>query len=280
MTQDNIQTAIDAGKGLAAKVEIILGIPTLVGPHGALPLAEVLKLSDARASEPRRRTGTATLQAIDSFCEHVNRFKSEASAVFADEANRQFVGVLNYHPSGAESAPAWGDHRALYKCPLSDEWKTWGGGEERRASQDQFALWLDAHDRDLATNTADANGNPYPSPADLMTLAATLEAYSNSKSRRTRDPANGRISVEYTAEDGVKGGLVTIPRAFAIRIPVFTDSALAPIEVRLRVEISDGKAAFVFGIHDATKVLRAAFGDLVQLVRDAVALPVFIGTPE
>ena len=97
MEINGIQAAIDAGKLLAAHVEVIDGVTCIVTPNGAAPIPAVAALQD----KPRRRTGTAQLQSSVSFCDHVNRFKSESSAIFADEKGRQFVGVLNYHPAGA-----------------------------------------------------------------------------------------------------------------------------------------------------------------------------------
>jgi uncharacterized protein YfdQ (DUF2303 family) len=278
--KNNAQTILDAGKGLAAKVQDVAGIPCIVTPTGCEPARSAIDLADARADKPRRRKGTANLQSIDSFTDHVNRFKGGPSAIFADAANRKFLGVLNYHPAGAEqSDAAWGDHRAVYPCPLSPEWSMWGGGSEKSLGQDAFAFFLDEHDADLAAGAADAKGKPYPSPADLMTLAAALESYSNTSAKRERDKTTGRVLVSFSEDSGIKGN-VTIPAAFAIKIPVFTDSAPAVLEVRLRVEVENGKPVFKFAIHDGVKVLRTAFDALVARVREATALPVLVGTPE
>lgn len=278
----NAQAIIDVTKEAAASVEDMeigdVTIPVLVTHDSANVLTDVLKHADERADKPRRRKGTANMQAIDSLCAHVNRFKSVASTIFANAAKREIVAVLNYHPAGPTSDPAWGDHRAVYPCPLSPEWQAWGGGGEKAMSQDAFAQFLDEHDADMACGAADSKGRPYPSPADLMTLALSLETYSGSKCKRTRDPVRGSVSVEYQEESGVKG--VQIPPAFAIKIPVFVDSAPSVLEVRLRVEVADGKPTFRYGIHDGVKVLRAAFDALCDHVEAETELLVLVGTPE
>ena len=267
MEINGIQAAIDAGKLLAAHVEVIDGVTCIVTPNGAAPIPAVVALQD----KPRRRTGTAQLQSSVSFCDHVNRFKSESSAIFADEKGRQFVGVLNYHPAGAVADPAWGDHRAVYPCPFSPEWATWGAGGERTYDQDAFAKFIDQHDRDLSS------GDGYPTPATLVTLAENLEAYSNKSSKRVRKGT--AIKLEFVEDAGVKSE-VPIPSKFCILIPVFTDSAAALIEVRLRVEIDDGHPKFTIQIHDSPKVIRAAFHDLISNVAGSVQLPIFVGLPE
>ncbi len=279
MEIDNVKTILDAGAAVGAKVQTVLGLPVLVTPTSASLLTGVQAEADARADKPLRRKGTANLQSVDSFCQHVNRFKSLASVVWADAAARKFVGVLNYHPEGAASDPAWGDHRAVYPCPLSTEWQAWGQGREMKLSQDAFATALVRREKDLAANAGASADNPYPSPADLMTLAANLETYNNMKSKRERDPRTGKMSVSFSEDTGIKGN-VTIPPAFAVKIPIFEDSLPVLVEVSLRMEIVENAPVFVIGISDADKVLRAAFAGLMEAVKTACELPVFVGTPE
>lgn len=276
---DNAKTILEAGKGLAAKVQEVSGLPCIVTPTGAQPLVDVIRIADERAERPRRRRGAAELQSVASFVEHVLRFKSGESAVFANAKDRTFTAVFNYHPAGADSPPAWGDHRSVYACPLSTEWKAWGGGADLGATQDGFATFLVKRERDLAVNAGSSPDKPYPSPADLMTLAGTLETYSSMKSKRDRDIRTGRVSVSFSEESGVKGNVV-IPAAFGIRIPIFEDADPVLVEVSLRVEVVEGAARFVIGITDAEKVLRSAFTGLVERVHRDTELTVFVGTPE
>lgn len=279
-TSDNAQTILDAGKALAAKVEQVAGIPCIVTPTSVQPATAVIDLADARADAPRRRKGSATLQAIASFCDHANRFKNADSAIFADAANRKFLAVLDYHPAGgAPTAAAWAQHKGTYACPLSAEWGTWGSGNEKELDQDAFARFLDEQDADLAPSAINARGVAYPSPADLMTLAASLEAYSNTSAKRERVQQSGKVRVSFVKDQGIAGDVI-VPPAFAVKIPVFADSEPEVLEVRLRVEIEDGVPVFKFQIHDGTKVLRNAFDKLVDRVKEATSLPVFIGTPE
>lgn len=281
MFPDFIQTILDAGAKNAAEfmhteIDGVL-VPFVRTPSGVEPCKNLLAVADERADAPRRRRGVATVQALDSLIAHVQRFKSPDSAIFADAAGRKIVAVLDYHPAGASAGPAWGDHRTLYACPLSPEWQRWGGGTARTMSQDQLVAFLDASDRDLHPGAEDADGKAYPTPSELMTMAATLEAFSTKKSTRTRSETGAKL--EFTSDEGVKSP-VAIPRAFAIRIPVFSDSAPEAVEVRLRVEVKDGAPVFTLAIHDPEKVLRAAFEKLVKRVEDGTGCPVFIGTPE
>jgi len=230
-----------------------------------------------KASGPDRREGTANLQSLESFIAHANRFKSDESAVWADAANRKLVSVLDYHPKGSDAPAAWGKHRGVYPCPLSEAWQAWGGGRALKLSQEEFAALLDARDCELSGGKL-ASGNA-PDPSFLLTLANNLEVFSSATCKRERDPNTGRLKLSYSEEKGVSGTLAP-PPAFLIRIPVFVDSEPDQQEVRLRVTVEEGHARFEVQLHAASDVLRTAFDGLCNDVAEGTQLPVFQGTPE
>lgn len=231
-----------------------------------------------KANGPDRREGTAQHQALASFVEHANRFKSKDSAVWADATNRRLVSVLDYHPAGAESSARWGKHRGVYPCPLSEAWMAWGGGKALELDQDDFAALLDSRDRELASGKL-PNGKPAPDPAALVTLAANLEVYSHATAKRERDQNTGRVRISYSEDKGVSGDVIP-PPSFLICIPVFEDAEFQLLEVRLRVSVEDGAAKFAVQIHAAGDVLRSAFAGICARVHAETELPVFTGTPE
>jgi hypothetical protein len=276
---------VSDGKGGTTEV-VALVLPAGGGMATVHPLLDLQRAGTAFAQEqrllqaegPDRRAGTAVHQALESFIEHANRFKAENSAVWADADRRVLYSVLDYHPAGATSPARWGKHRGAYSCPLSEAWKAWGGGAPMSLSQDAFAALLDRRDRELAAGKLPI-GKEAPSPAALVTLAASLEVYSSAKAKRERDPSTGRVKISFTEEKGLSGD-VAPPPFFLIHIPVFQDSEPRPHEVRLRVVVEDGAATFEVQIHAAGDVLRAAFGALLERVEAGTGLPVFIGTPE
>ncbi len=227
---------------------------------------------------PDRRTGTAKLQALASFVAHANRFKSGDSAVWADAVGRRLVSVLDYHPSGATTAPRWGQHRGLYECPLSEGWLAWGGGKPMALGQDDFAALLDSRDRELTSGKL-PSGKDAPDPATLITLASNLEVYSTATAKRERDPNTGRLRISYSEDKGVNGTVIP-PTSFLILVPVFRDGAHEHLEVRLKITVEEGHAKFSVQIHAAADVLAAAFSDICGRVGVETELPVFIGVPE
>lgn len=232
----------------------------------------------AKAAGPDRRRGSAHHQSLLSFNGHVNRFKSEKSAVWANPETRQLISILDYHQSGAESPAAWCLHRGTYSCPLSEAWNEWGGGEALKVSQDDFALLLDSRDRELIGGKL-PNGAAAPEPSYLITLANNLEVYSNATAKRERDTNTGKLKISFSEEKGVSG-TVAPPPSFLVNIPVFQDAAPQVIEIRLRVSVEDGQAQFSVQIHAAADLLRASFGEVCNEVARATSVPLFVGTAE
>lgn len=239
-------------------------------------LARQLRLQAAPG--PDRRAGVAQFQALDSFATHANRFKDAGSAVWADFRHRRIVSVLDYHPQGADARARWGQHRGVYECPLSEAWKAWGGGQVLELEQDDFAALLDSRDRELVGGKL-PGGKTAPDPAALISLANNLEVYSHATAKRERDPNTGRLVISYSEDKGVSGSVIP-PQAFLVSIRVFEDGEPELLEVRLRVNVKDGKALFALNIHAASDVLREAFERVCGLVADGTGLPVFVGTPE
>lgn len=262
-------------------------IPILVNNGVVAPLQDAIRIAaklarDLRANgaaAPGWREGTAEHQSLQSFINHVQRFKSPASAVWADPSSRRLVSVLDYHPVGAESQAAWGRHRGVYASPLSEAWLAWGGEKGLSLTQEDFADLLDSRDYELAAGMLPSSEKEAPTPASLITMANKLEVYSTATAKRERDPKTGRVQISYSEDKGVSGD-VHPPPAFAIRIRIFQDSEPELIEVRLRVAVDAGHATFNLNIHAAGELLRAAFYGLCEKVRTGGDIPVFEGTPE
>lgn len=277
------RVAVVEGDGVKVPVAFLLGSD---GEVTTEPLTGALQAAHAwaesrrleKADGPDRRNGVANLQALRSFVDHVNRFKAENSAVWADAASRKLVSVLDYHPAGATSPARWGRHRGHYACPLSEAWLAWGGGKTLELDQDDFAALLDSRDRELAAGKL-PSGREAPAPAFLVSLASNLEIYSNATARRERDPNTGRLKISYSEEKGVSGDVLP-PPSFLVCVPIFQDADPQLIEIRLRVTVNEGVAKFAVNIHAAGDVLREAFARLCARVEVETSLPVFIGTPE
>ena len=236
---------------------------------------EALDLLDARALAPRRRTGLAHLDEIDSFVGHVNRFKGPTTAVFADARARLLLAIYDYHPGGADvSKAAWCQHRAGYTCPLSERWQAWTSISGELHSLDTFGEWIEDRFDDLV------GGKQHPPPHDILALARNFELITNGTYKRRRDPRTGDFSLTSTQSTD-ESQSTTVPRAFLIAIPVFEgDKLLREVEARIKIKVTDGKPSIGFDLHRVREHVREAFADVRGAVEKACDVPVLAGTPE
>ena len=115
-----------------------------VGSDGRIVVHTGTDLFEPFRQYPRRYTGTAAAANIETFVAHVVRFKDEDSAIWCnnDPSNPTLTAILDYHmarnvdpgftddtkkePLPLPGAHAqFGQHRTVYKFPLSVEWKAW-----------------------------------------------------------------------------------------------------------------------------------------------------------
>ena len=282
-----------------------LSIPYTRAANGSIRILQRHELGDWRTG-PERLQGTATLTRLESLIEHVNRFKDDDSVIYAseDRSNPKLTAVLNYHERrntpfsevGEEISPEvprprWGDHRAVFNFPISDEWKAWTGANTKWFSMPDFAKFIedriidvsDDHANlpaDLADLVKRTNGK-IASSARLMELSVNLEVFEGSKAGQKINLQSGEAAFEMTSEHVDKAGKkLSIPGMFVIRIPVFKHDVAYRLGARLRYRKTGDGLVFSYELfrHDA------AFDDAVKNAAETVAerteLPLFFGSLE
>lgn len=291
MSEDNENThdvaaALEAGIAIA-KIEDrtnfhddTTGIPYVLVPKDMrleVPKAAI-ELSDARAATPRARMGTAQHDELDSFIAHVNRFKDNASAIFADIQAVRLTAVLDYHPSGPSGA-RWGRHRSVYRCPLSRPWQRWLAQNEKPFTQDAFGEFIDQNLADISNpNAAGGVSDDVAQPAALVEMARNLIVRTKGEFSRHVNVTTGEASLISKLEN--ESTSTKIPRAFVLGIPVFEGGTLYAVEARVRFAMREGKPSFAYSLYQHEKVLKDAFGEVRAKVAADTSLPVFAGSPE
>lgn len=281
MADENMQSVIDAVNcGVDASRRVITpveGVPLAILPEGftAVPLDAALKIADARAPAPRRTRGTAKHAEVDSFIAHVNLFKRPSTRVFADVDAETLTAVLNY---AAADAPAWGDHRSVYSCPKSRQWKLWTGMSGQALTPDQFAQFID--DNSLDITKADPNGpiSEAATPSQLATMARQLFIEKTGTFKRIVNPTTGAMEMEVKDDNGPTS--TPIHRTFVIQIPVFEGGAEVQIEARIRFNLNQGRPVFAFLLMETDRILRDTFAAVRAKVASETDVVVFAGTPE
>lgn len=263
------QASVEIDKRHAA----INGVPVGLINGDLRVLTSVLEAEDARAAAPRRLRGTAKHTTLESFIGHVDRFKDEHSALWADD--NSITCIFDYH---APRSPRWGQHRAIYTAPLSPQWKLWTGAADKLMSQDAFGDLLDLNLGDIAApQNEEDRQKGFASPSVLANIARSLQITARKFHERKLNPSTGEQTLVFREEH--EESSTKIPPGFLLGIPVFVDGKLYRVEARLRIKVDNG-VKFGFLLPDDERILRDAYGEVRKQVAAATALPLFVGSPE
>lgn len=220
------------------------------------------------ADKPARAKGTATLLDLQSFCDHVNRYKQAAtSIVYADVAAFSLTAV--YNEAADRLNPAWRDHRAVYTCPRSPQWLVWTSRDGKAQEQEEFADFIEANLADLAATKG------FPTPVDVLQVARDLTVLTKGTYQRQINPTTGAGILVCKTE--TETGSTEIPRAFALAIPVFDGGAPYHVEARVRFTLANGKPTFAYQLHRRIEIERDAFYDARRTVAENTGLSVWAG---
>lgn len=282
----DVRDAIDPRDGSKAPI-----IVTQVGIQAVDPA-----IFDQYRSAPIRRKGTAKFERIESFIDHVNRFKDADSAIFADSnpAAPKMTAVLNYNRAGTidEAAPRFGDHRSSYPFPLSPEWNAWFGQNAKAMSMIEFASFLEDHIVDVlpdpgelsaaATNFVTSTGGKFATPTKLIEIARGLQINESSVVKETRNLSTGEAEITFdTTHTGADGKPIKMPNLFIICIPVFERASVSyRLIARLRYRKTGGGLVFFYELWRPDLIFNDAFEEAIEEVRAKTELSVFIGNPE
>jgi len=278
--------------------------------NGGFTAQGVKDFLDPYRTKPERRTGTAKLTHLQSFIAHTNRFKDENSGLFAiDHRDSPSIQcVLNYHTKGADSPPRFGDHRATYNFPLSDEWKAWREVDGEAIEQRDFAEFLedrildvmplpDFMTADRATGAKNKNpeneadqrlkdlvekiGGKPCGPAKLMELAKGLRIHDAQVVKEIVNTNTGEGQLKFESEHKDESGSpINIPNLFLIAIPVFQHGELYRIAVRLRYRLRSGRISWSLTMHRPDLIQDSAFSEACERASTETGLPLFYGNPE
>ena len=188
-------------------------------------------------AHPERRTGTAVMTRLESFIEHVLRFKNCESVIFAkdDRSAPGLTAVLDYHDAGADGTPRFGKHRTTFNFPLSEEWKVWAKFNSTKMNMVEFAQFLEEriNDVDYLDSPDDLNEDiqrfigatgldKIASPSRLVELSKNLQIHETSNVKAVHNPASGEGVIRFESEHtDAAGAPVDVPGLFIICIPVF-----------------------------------------------------------
>lgn len=268
------------------------GVHEVASVPAGRTLQSLKPFNDEYLAAPERKKGTARLTTLASFADHVSRHKDGDTVIFADDTpgNPKLLAVYDYNREGPEGLPRFGDHRAEYAFPLSEEWQAWAKAAQSELPQKAFADFLEDRIADVLAPTSAGKaaeemaallGFPLASPARLLELSRGLSIRVENRITNAVTVSTGeaRLTFEETHNDG-EGGELRVPGGFAIAIPVFRAGAPYKIAVRLRYRVERGVVLWKFVPHRMDLVFKDAIDHAVVDVMGTTERPVFYGTPE
>lgn len=289
-----IRTLIEPGTGVEAIVR--------VAEDGTFAVDD--EIFDQYRPHPKRRRGVANFTKVSSLIDHVNRFKNEDSALFASDGRDRpsIVAVLNYHDAvndlngeatPIEPKPRFGDHRSVFRFPLSDEWAAWTGNDGKPMTMATFARFLEDRIIDVVDPSGDFKpsedlqqfinicGGKTASPAKLIELSRGLQVFENSVVGEAIKLSSGESQIEFKSEHvDAKGKPLNVPGLFLIAIPVFKHDVRYRIAARLRYRKTSEGLFFIYDLWRVDNAFDTALSEACEIIRDKTGLPLFYGSPE
>lgn len=271
---DNPKTTTEAQ---AIQDIVIRSAPVTVMQDHAVPFkvlppgCEVNDLEDYLPS-PTRKRGTINLYDVNSFIEVFKIHKIENSHIYYNKEKCTINAVFN---DDAINSAGWKDHQAIYKCPLSSEWKTWSGNSGRQQNQNDFAEFLENNLPDIYSNE-----KGQPTAAQLLEVATNFKINKKVNFSSAKRLDNGQVSFEYVeAIEGTGGakGHIKVPEKFWIAIPIFENGSIYQLECRLKYRLKEGQLFMWFDLYRSDKARDAAFADVLKTVSDGCGINLFAG---
>lgn len=260
--------------GLSAVIEAgkLIGLPKTIEcgviPYAVVPKGAALESLEDYLERPARARGQITAQSAETFSDYINRFKMDATVIFACQDAFVLTGVIDWHTPGSA---AFCEHRVSYSCPRSLEWETWRGAHGKRMSQSDFAQFIE-------DNVVDVRA---PTGADILEVSRNLQAKKKVEFSSALRLSDG--SQQFTYAEIIDGttskGSIKVPEEFTLGIPVFLNGPLYEVRARLRYRIEGGNLQLWYELYRPEHIERDAFKAVCDDVNTATGITIWLGIP-
>ncbi len=241
---------------------------------------------------PERRTGTTLVKSIDAFLALVNRWKSDSTVVYADDATQPVItAVVNDHRPDAAGTPGFRDHRIVYQPALSDEWKTWTSLQGKWLTSEQFAELLEDRALDLVDPSTPAVGPnttkilnalnvQAATPSRIAGLARSLTVCVNMRVKDSRNLQSGEGSIMFESSHTDEAGKpLEVPGAFLLGIPIYKGGPGILFVVRLRYDVKNQAILWKFLLSQTDLAKRETMETMIKRIGAETAVVVVEGQP-
>lgn len=257
-TDNAVKTAFEYGAKQSEKL-MIDDIPVHIVPEG-MKAIDLNSIVEKTRTAPRRLEQKFTAHSPKAFIDYFNRYAiDKSSAIFIDRINNVFVGVIDYHCSATD--PKFAVHRVSYTAPKTDEATKWLDNNNKKMSQEDFALFIEDSQREILE----------PNPAEMLEIAASLKANNNVDFKSAVRLDNGQVQFNYTeninGQAGVNGQLA-IPEKIKIALQPFKGGAPYEVEARFRYRITQQGLVMWYTLISPSLVINDAINDIAKQVTE------------
>lgn len=206
----------------------------------------------------------------DSFTAYVNRYKAEATRIFAEPGFLAGGGVakisatLDYHMPGMADHCA---HTATYSPRYSEQWMRWHKAASAPMKQAEFAEFVEEVRGDIVE----------PDAARLMDIVRTFKASKKVEFDSLVYQSNGDVMLGYDERTEQKGTSGALPEKMKIGIPVYFRGTTFAVPVFVRFKVSGGVVQFQLKIDRADVIEDEAFSELTAKVHETTGIDVYLG---
>jgi uncharacterized protein YfdQ (DUF2303 family) len=233
------------------------GVPVFVIPQD-MKVANLSELVNEQLPRPYSLQQLVKIITEESFIAYYNRFATDSSTIFVNDANSSFTAVLDYHE--APNTPSWKRHTAHYECPKTKEWGNWMKFNNEKMSQEEFALFIEDNIKEIIE----------PNGADMLQIASTLKASNSVDFKSGIRLDNGQVQFNYTetiaGQAGVAGQL-EIPEKIKLIMAPFLKGSAYEIEARFRYRIAQGGLTMWYTLIRPHVFVDDAFADVVEKIK-------------
>lgn len=226
---------------------------------------------------PSRIRAQVKLNTVESFCDYMNRHKSEFGVEIFVSDSGGCVGVLDYHTAPTEeavSSPDFCEHRATYSPQMSNELQAWRGNDKKPLTQVQFCEFIEANEATVVD----------PLGATLLEIISALEGKSEAVFSQAVRLQNGTVRLTYNEEVQLNGqsrssvGQLELPTQFRLGLRVFQFGQPYEVIAKLKYRITNRTLTFTYTLQKIDEIFENAVGDIVTIIKEETELPVVRGT--
>lgn len=244
-------------------------IPSVIVPEGY----EVSSLERLQLA-PSRIRQSVNLISPGSLIAYIQRFRDERSVVFADKTKTRIVAVLDFHQNAGNAA--WGEHKAVYDCPFSDDWKAWTANDGSKMDQINFAEFLENNIKNVAPVS---EGYAGPSGTELLEMVLAFQETRKSEFKSVKRLSDGTCQFQFSDEKSGSGN-TKMPEKISLAIAPFHNGAPYQVDARIRYRLRDGQLVLWYELIEPKKVVEHAFQEIVTDMESQLGeeLPIYEGS--